>query len=206
MENKRLICTKPFEWLEILNDKNRSAYLCCSAWLNVSAGATQNLDGSSNKKIIETVWKGRLAKAIRRSVLDGSFSYCNKTLCPHLTSINGPVKHVSESEWQGYVDLLKGDVDFHPKTLNCAYDRSCNLACPTCRTEIIMSDGSRRSADMQYITSLIEQFDGKIEEIYITGSGDPFGSRHYWDLLTGDTLKKYQNIRLRIHQCSNVDG
>lgn len=199
MENKRLICTKPFEWLEISNDKNRSAYLCCSSWLNVSAGATQNFDETANKNVIETVWKGKLAKAIRRSVIDGTFSYCNGTLCPHLTSKNGPVKYVSESEWQGYVDLIKSDREFYPQTLNCAYDRSCNLACPTCRTELIMSDGSRRTTDMQYITSLIEQFQGQIGEIYITGSGDPFGSRHYWDLLTGDVLRKYSNIKLRIH-------
>lgn len=173
--------------------------MCCEGWLNVPVGHTCNEDGSAAPDIETNVWQGQVAKAIRKSVLDGSFRFCNRALCPHINQISGPVKYVSNIAWQELFELYKSDKSFRPKTINLAYDRSCNLACPSCRHDIVMSDSATRAINVQYAESLIAQFNGDIEELYITGSGDPFASRHYWDLLTGPLLKKYEQIKLRIH-------
>lgn len=199
MQSQQLICTKPFEWLEISSDQGRSAYLCCEGWLNIPAGQTRNVDGSSRRDIESDVWYGDVAKSIRKSVLDGSFRFCNQTLCPHLSKVDGPVKYVTNLEWQRYLKLYKANAGFRPKTLNLAYDRSCNLACPSCRNDIVMASNHEREGNQQYAEGLIKQFDGDIGELYITGSGDPFASRHYFDLLTGPFLKNYKDIKLRLH-------
>ncbi len=65
------ICTKPFEEFHVLEG---STHLCCASWLPESAGNLNFTDW-------ESTWNSQSAQAIRASVHDGSFRYCNKTAC-----------------------------------------------------------------------------------------------------------------------------
>jgi hypothetical protein len=64
---------------------------------------------------------------------------------------------------------------YGPRSVNCSYDRSCNLSCPSCRTQVIVESRNRER---------ISGIQGKINDdaladarlLYITGSGDPIGS------------------------------
>lgn len=197
----RKICVKPFEWFEVLPNQERSAYLCCSAWLPKSIGSTLGRGGEI--KDVQKLWDSAEAKEVRRSVIDGSFRFCNDTLCPNLRNCSGPVKNVGEQEYDYYSKLADGECDsgsgFGPRVLNCSYDQSCNLACPTCRKDIIQSTKKERLVNERYIENLLSSFRASLKQLLVTGSGDPFGSRHFRDMLCGDLLKSYPNINLNLH-------
>jgi len=197
----------------------RSAYACCSGWINIPLGNSIDSEGSFQISNEEKVWNSPNAKLFRESVLDGSFSYCDKIHCPHLSAISGPVTYidnensssstvsgpityVSDDEYERYMDFATSDSPkemLYPKQLNCAYDRSCNIACPSCRKETIGLTKIGREVNSLYIQSALEKYGEHLEEIFITGSGDAFGSPHFWDLLRGDFLLKYPNLKIRLH-------
>lgn len=189
---KYLVCTKPFEWYEMA--WNKGVYLCCPGWLNKPI-ANATLDDPEN------IWASKNAKIIRTSVIDGSFRYCNAEHCPHLINKTFPVKYVNEEEHKALeqrIENINHD-DNKPGYLNFSYDRSCNLSCPSCRNEIVIASKNEREQYRDLASKTLAAFGDKAKELYITGSGDPFSSRHFWELLTGDELTKYPDLAMRIH-------
>src|SRR4030042_6325081 len=87
-EIKQLFCSKPFKWCEVSRgNREGQLFLCCPAWLATSVG---NLGDQS---VLE-IWNSARAQDIRRSILDGSFRYCNRSLCPNLQSVTDSVCHI----------------------------------------------------------------------------------------------------------------
>lgn len=193
-KSTHLICTKPFEHFEVLGTSNAyPTFICCRGWLPKPTG---DLTYQSPQE----AWHSEEAVKIRRSVTDGSFKYCKREFCPHLNSISGPVKYVDESELAKYQTMVE-DGNIQPKQLNCGYDTSCNLSCPSCRRELMMAKGEEREMIAKLGTSLLDSFGPHLEYIYMTGSGDPFASKHFLGILTGvdDPLKKYPQLKLHLH-------
>jgi wyosine [tRNA(Phe)-imidazoG37] synthetase (radical SAM superfamily) len=189
--NKRLICTKPFEWFEATDHHSTyPVYLCCSGWLNEIVGDLRSMSPLE-------IWRSEAAARVRKSVLDGSFKYCKKEFCPHLSSITEPVRYVDEMEYQEYVDKID-NVTYWPITVNCSYDKSCNLTCPSCRPNLIMAKGPERHEKDIIGDKIVADLGDKVEVLYITGSGDPFASKHFLRMLTGGQLKKH-GLKLHLH-------
>jgi molybdenum cofactor biosynthesis enzyme MoaA len=187
-DKTRLMCFKPFQWFEL--GWNKQAYSCCSGWV------TQSIGRMPEQSALE-IWRSEAARAMRASVLDGSFKYCKSEYCPHLRDLSGPVARKSEAfikEFSRFVEEPE-----LPKRLNCSYDVSCNLACPSCRTEIKQSSRSEREANDALFASMLKELGAGLEVINITGSGDPFASRHFWHMLTKGGLEQYPNLRIRLH-------
>src|SRR6266542_1615578 len=84
---EKLFCSKPFQWLEVSGwtPPKGDVYLCCPTWLETSAGNLQ-------RQSVEEIWNGKTAQAIRESIHNGSFSYCNGKRCAYLKSRTGPVQ------------------------------------------------------------------------------------------------------------------
>lgn len=187
-----LVCIKPFDWYEI--GPNKDVYLCCPGWMPKSVGNALSLKPTA-------IWNSIEAADVRRSVVDGSFKYCSAEHCPHLLNQTFPVMRVTTQEKQMLerrVSIMSTP-DNEPKHLNFSYDRSCNLACGSCRNELIMASRAEREtfANLPYVT--LSEFNSKKKELYITGSGDPFASRHFWEFLTSESLSNDERISLRLH-------
>lgn len=190
-DKKHLVCSKPFEWFEATERSNSyPVFLCCSGWLPIPAGDLKY------KNAVE-VWNSNSAKEIRKSVTDGSFRYCRKEFCGHLTEVSGPVKYVDDEELEEL--QAKVETPDMPLYLNCSYDKSCNLSCPSCRTELIMAKGKQREEIGKFGMDLINTLGSNLSQIYITGSGDPFASKHYLEVLTSGVLTQYTNVELYLH-------
>jgi hypothetical protein len=194
---KKRICTKPFEWLEIFNEPEGGLYICCPGWLPTPIGNIAQTDA-------KTLWQGPLASQIRASVIDGSFKYCSKDFCPYMEdpdAPDSPMKDVDEYEYEEYqLAVIHPELYLPaPKTLNCAYDRSCNLQCPSCRVEILQASKEERAGYQSLINDVLDVFADDLETLYVTGSGDPFASRHYWELLTSDITDRYPKLKFRLH-------
>mgnify|MGYP001272017228 FL=1 len=76
-EKKQLICKRPFSFFSLLDNGN--VIPCCPPWID---GYTY---GNINEKSFDEVWNSDKAIKFRESIIDGSFTYCNKMSCPMLS-------------------------------------------------------------------------------------------------------------------------
>jgi organic radical activating enzyme len=168
----KYFCSKPFEWFEVTQLNNRGGvYLCCPSWLDTPIGNIRH--GS-----VAEIWNSKEAQAIRASILDGSFRYCNSKKCAFLQTRSGPVQNVKTGADPRLKDIIRHRrtrLPYGPLKIICTYDQSCNLWCPTCRSGIILETESRKEI-LAIQHKIQEQALPQAELLYITGSGDPFGS------------------------------
>lgn len=194
----RFFCSKPFEWFEVtqLNDRG-GVYLCCPSWLNTPVGNLQN-------QSVDEIWNGETAQAIRRSILDGTFSYCNRNRCPYLQTDSGPVQRVDEVDDQDLRTIINENLSvlpYGPKKIICTYDQSCNLSCPTCRAAVIVETKHRKEI-LNIQDKLQNEALKEADFLHITGSGDPFGSPFFRKWLQTMKLEDMPNLK-HIHLHSN---
>jgi len=178
MSFKNQFCPKPFEYLDIhyVNGQFR-CYMCCPTWLPINIGDIQ-------EKGLKAIWNGELAREVRKSILNESFLYCNPELCPEIQSENLHNKdYIYKKEYLEYLPLTDGIVPHGPRIVYFSEDRTCNLACPSCRKDYI----SIPQEDIDHILKIREGFlpdlMSSVESLNICSSGDPFASQIYRDFL-----------------------
>jgi len=166
LDKKDWICTQPFEFAEIFDHKT---YMCCPNWLPEDLGNPNNIAEN---------WQSDKAEKIRNSMLDGSYSYCIESRCPKLTGLK-------EGKTEGFIhrdEFLKRREEFKdklPTSLKFNFDQSCNLKCPSCRTNFINYEGKERVRTEELINNIETQLGEGLKHIECTGSGDPFFSRTF---------------------------
>jgi len=185
------VCRAPFEQLDILDS---SAHLCCASWLLPTIGNVATRDW-------QQVWNSVDAQAIRSSMHDGSYRFCNKGACPYIQGNHLPAAEQlrNESEfWRQVVDDRLTVVERGPQSVNLAYDRTCNLACPSCRVQPFAADERMRARfdGMQERAILPMLKHAKV--VFITGSGDPFASKNFRSLIEQLTPEEYPELRFQV--------
>jgi sulfatase maturation enzyme AslB (radical SAM superfamily) len=173
-------------------------FLCCPSWLDKPIGNLQH-------QSVEEIWNGAQAQEIRRSVLNGSLEYCNRSRCPFLQTVSGPVEDVTDVEdiedrdLRAAVKMGLAILPHGPREIICSYDKSCNLSCPSCRTEVITeSENEQRILEIQ--NKIQNEALGDARLLYITGSGDPFGSPFYRKWLQTMNRADMPNLEeIRLH-------
>ena len=183
--NKEYACTAPFSYSEITND---GQYLCCPGWLPTDVNDTDNFKDNfhSNK-----------SNEIRESILDGSYKFCKENLCPHLSSFK------------------KGNIPsaFKPKThpifknpklnwLTFGFDLSCNLGCPSCRSEFINFVGEQRIQMDKIMDNVIEQLGSELVGLSICGGAEPFFSKTMMRFMREFDASKFPKLK-KIHLHTN---
>lgn len=195
-DTRRLFCAKPFKWFEITHLKKiGEVFLCCPAWLDTSIG---NLQDQS----VDEIWNGVKAQEIRRSIHNGSFQYCNRSRCAFLQTVSGPVEKVEDVKDEDLKTVIENRLTilpYGPRQIVCTYDKSCNLSCPSCRTETMVERKNKKQ---------ILKIQGKIQTealkdayyLHITGSGDPFGSpffRKWLQTMKREDIPNIETIHLQ---------
>lgn len=184
-------CATPFEQIDVLE---RSSHLCCASWLHTSAG-DMSMHGW------DAVWNSEAAQAIRESVHDKSFRHCNKTACPKIMGGTLPTvadTRATSTHWAEIVDRELTALATGPAQVNLAYDRTCNLSCPSCRTERYAADRTERAMfdDMQE-RAILPMLRGA-KTVFITGSGDPFASKNFRALMARLTPDAYPDLKFQV--------
>ena len=185
---KKWICTKPFNYLDV--QPEGKAYMCCPSWLpeDITEGGT---------KTITEGWFSEKSEAIRASMLDGSFKYCDHKVCPEISAVLAGDDRDGKSS---YMFLKENyEVPKVPMVEDILYgqDRSCNLRCPSCRLNVIPNarvDSPEHQQKQAIQDEIEEQFGGSIQKIMLTGSGDPMYSKIYRDFLINFDKTKYPNM------------
>lgn len=177
-------CKAPFS--EIETRTNGQVHFCCSAWQPAPIGA---LDAKGEGGF----WHSASAREIRRSVRDGDFSHCSRWHCPSIAGRRLPAKDDPQ------VAALARAPDPKPARVILSHDRSCNISCPSCRSDLIAL-GNAKSKQLN------ELFEDKLlplltdaKQIKVTGSGDPFGSRHFRYLIRRLTATFPRDRRIQLH-------
>jgi MoaA/NifB/PqqE/SkfB family radical SAM enzyme len=185
------ICETPFEQLDVLDG---SSHLCCASWLSTSVGSLSN-------DAWQDVWNSPTAEAIRASIHDGSYRYCNKGACPKIQGNTLPTKQevaTSSPQWEHIVAQQATIMPCGPKVVNLAYDRTCNLACPSCRVDRYAADDATRIRYTDLQEQAILPMLKTADTVFVTGSGDPFASKNFRQLMKALTPHNYPDLKFQI--------
>jgi len=190
---KKYICNVPFTSLEI---HNNVCFVCCPSWLpnKIELQDIPLNDIYNSEPIVD----------IRNSILDGSFKYCDKELCPHLSKLinygvtSGPIDLKVNSSYNS--PIVKNNT---PDNIIMNFDRTCNYKCPSCRVDLIVES----SKGIERVEKTIEEIDTyyskNVKTLYITGSGDPFVSVGFKNYLRNFKPEKYPLLKT-IHLHTNA--
>ena len=169
-----MYCPRPYEQFYVTSKGD--VHLCCPEWVALPAG---NLFESHPIEI----WTGENARMIREGITDQSFRHC--TNCPLLPGPAGCVRDVPPEQ----PDTRR------IRTLTIAYDPTCNLTCPSCRTSVKGKDPL--SAKIQEIL-LDSGIFNLVDRVCSSGSGDPLAAPLYWELLERLPPAKYPHLKLAL--------
>jgi hypothetical protein len=149
---------------------------------------------------IEYIWNGPEAQEIRRSILEGDFTYCSRTACPMLIQDDLPKKDdITDPVLRDIIDNKKTRIESAPKSIMLTHDVSCNLACPSCRTEVLTIKNDARKVLDNFVDEIIlPLMEGANVDLHVAGDGDPFGSKHYRKLLNGLDPVRHRGVNLFI--------
>jgi Iron-sulfur cluster-binding domain/Radical SAM superfamily len=191
-----LTCSNPFDWCEVHHDG--SVFCCCPAWIGRPLG---NL----LQHPFDAIWNGERARAIRAAIHDGSFRHCNRRRCPRLASVEYPVSSsasVTDPQLRATLEERLTRLPFGPRRINLCYDRSCNLACPSCRPAPLVATGAALATAATIHTRLFAAVAPGVEELRLCGTGEPLASPLFRPFLAAFAPCAFPNLR-RIHLHSN---
>lgn len=180
-------CTVPFRRFEI--NPSGDITICCGSWLPKTCGnlLTDSYDeifyNATRLNVLQNMLNGRITECNDRCTVLGEVLGCSSAY----TNENKERIFVSADNTERRYDnlvvaeKLQEEVDKIPYIIFFTYDRSCNLACPSCRNELTIYKLNQNAE----VVSLHEKATGFVDyllakgekvNISITGSGDPFGS------------------------------
>jgi molybdenum cofactor biosynthesis enzyme MoaA len=167
-------CSSPFDSLAFFE---RDVFICCCNYLPSSVGSIRASD-------FDSLWNSDIAKAIRRSVLSGSFEYCNKMVCPRLRN-NDLVKRTDATLAPYYKNIISTQAvsspECYPRSIELNEDPSCNLTCPSCRKEKITGE---RPFLIDFENNILpDVLANPVNSFLVACFGEPFASRHYLRVL-----------------------
>ncbi len=185
-------CPRPFEHIEIMHGFGNEqeiyfgdVYVCCSGWLSKKIGNYLEDD-------LKSIWHSTAAQEIRESIYDGSFRYCNKQVCPEIQANRLPRL------------TQKTTVPDLPSSFFLCYDRSCNLSCKSCRNSLVHF---KSGLGLQNPLRLNEKLKADLFSvstkrrinIKITGSGDPFASVAFKQLIESLDGEKFPGLEIELY-------
>ena len=167
-KNKK-ICQNPFTNVEIKGNGN--VYVCCPEW-------SPAIIGNLNQNTFDEVWNGEKVNAFRKSMIDGSYKYCNNQACPAMLSnksLNLTNKKIFEWNFARRAKL--------PKHMSFSIDKTCNLECPSCRPHKILKDPEVTDRGYNMLKTIFESiFSNPTDEfisLTVDGQGEVFHSQAY---------------------------
>jgi|GEM_PF-57616 Lipopolysaccharide biosynthesis protein len=200
------VCANPFLYAELRSGGQIAP--CC--YLDMSFG-------SIHEAPLAEVWNSPQAEALRASILDGSYRYCDAARCagmqkalrraenpeaapPRRYQLPYELAHRSELADLGLGWVFAwtpGEAAPAPRIISLEDDPSCNLRCPSCRTQTQVLPRAESDQLMRVHAGLPDQL-AQGGELWLCGAGDPFASRAYRAFLEDFDPAAHPGLRLRI--------
>jgi molybdenum cofactor biosynthesis enzyme MoaA len=163
-------CNAPSRQLVV--DWKGDCFVCsCEAWLPISVGKIDQFTELSQ------VWASSTATALQADINSGAFTHCAVDRC----------------------GIMNSNLIDQRYVISINIDESCNLRCPSCRTDLIMTTAGenydRKLAQVNQMVNLLERFDQPCH-IVMSGNGDPLASSIMRPLIHKFQPKSTQTIRM----------
>ena len=185
-------CLSPFVMIEVT--LNGDVRMCgCDAWMPTTIG---NL----TKNTLQDMLASELAQKIRQSIVDGSYSYCNEKLCGVITNNTLNTIDIVPPN----IAALFGDVSKFtmPHHISVQGDETCNLSCPSCRTQVKKTPPEQQQAQQlvgKIISdNLFSQATDQRIKLEVSGTGEVFASPMLMNFINSIDLLKFPNLELDI--------
>lgn len=184
------VCSKPFREVEIFPEGRISS---C-----VGIPRNQEWVVPTYYSNFYDVWHSNVMKILRLSIINGTYSFCNRKKCNILG--NCEMQEIDINELHYHLHRKKSTMDciskkaafprnivFHadnynqkameyPHTVMCGYDKTCNLHCHSCRKEVYVAKGQERDRLLSYTERMKRELFEKVKYIKLAGSGEVFAS------------------------------
>ncbi len=144
-------------------------------------------------------WNGPDAQELRRSILDGSFRYCNELKCPHL--INNDLSkrsEVADPYLREIIDNSRTELPKGPQSIILAYDTSCNLSCPSCRDKVYAADSKTTQYFNETMDKILPSLLIDAKKVQFSQVGEALASLHHRRLLKSIMPSKYPNLTITL--------
>lgn len=174
-------CCFPFERIMLEGDGEVS--FCCQS--NNYSYVLGNIFSDS----FENLWYGEKAINFRKSILDGSYRYCNLDVCGDFCPWNCFDANGKDKEKLLYPP--------YPKYINISYVSSCNVRCMTCRDKLCL-ERPEDTEQFDKITDKVIDLCCNAKTVYLDGSGELFTSNHLKKMVH-KLVDKYPNLKFHIH-------
>lgn len=143
-------------------------------------------------------WTGDEWKEFRKSLIDGSFRYCQKTECPNIVAGWLPKKSGVADEAIKWI--FDGDTELTPALdeIHLSYDMHCNLRCPSCRTEYCTADNDTvERYDLVY-NEYIKDHVRTAKHLCLSGCGEAMLSPHSKKVLQSLSKQEYPDLEVEL--------
>jgi MoaA/NifB/PqqE/SkfB family radical SAM enzyme len=198
-------CTAPWENMEITSwgteiEQTGDVYHCCPAWL-------PPVIGNAREQTADKIWNSVAAQEVRKSIHGGSYRYCSKAHCnwisgralPSREEVLGRERARSEEgkEKATLEELYPLEMSKGPANVTLSYDRSCNLACPSCRTDYYSATKSQQEQLHKFFGEFVKSVVKDARQIYMDGAGETFASKHSREVLKSLNRRDYPELKFR---------
>lgn len=174
-----LNCRTPLNHMELLTEGEM--YCCCSTFM-------RSLGNVSNGGIL-TIWNSIKHKILCLSVVNRSYTFCNKAMCPLLF---GKEQKLADTVDSGDYPVMKSA----PSVSAIGFDHTCNLKCETCREEIRIARGAEKEKMLEYARMTVEEILPKTDFLVMAGDGEVFASEAYKAVYKSPGMDNVSYIRL----------
>ena len=177
MSEDKKICLYPFTRMETNTQVFKP---CCSHWMTDEFYLLQRAFSNTQ----EDPWNSFAAQELRRRILDGDYSLCRREVCNVPLISIGELKesgsNISEckvspavvhSLENGLTKLPHGATSF-----NLMADSRCNLACPSCRDEKILTLSPADKAQVYQALLVLKNHRHSLQSLKMAGDGEVFFS------------------------------
>lgn len=189
---KERFCEHPFTRFDMMHGShgNLPVQVCCSHWLPTVIGDLRS--GA------EAVLNSPVVQDIRRSMMDGSFKYCDHLNCQTMCNNALPKKaDLKDPELRHAIDT--GDVTVtRTRDILFGIDETCNLSCPSCRTSVYAASKDRQKELIGVVEQTILPLLSRADSIMINPAGEVFASapaRRVLDYISDETCP---DLKVRI--------
>ena len=184
------ICLEPFRTITV--DLQGRVGLCgCEGWMPAKVG---NLFQQS----IDEILGSTLAQDIRASIGRGSYEYCDGAVC---STISMDQLIGMESLSQQHQDAVTHPLNWTlPQQIYLSGDATCNLTCPSCRTEIFKINEKQVEEQVRLgqilKNNLFSNSSDQSIVLHVSTSGEVFASPLLLKFLSSIEPEKFPNLRL----------
>jgi|WetSurMetagenome_2_1015567.scaffolds.fasta_scaffold153595_2 sulfatase maturation enzyme AslB (radical SAM superfamily) len=183
------ICGRPFYSIAMHPIAGGLIYVaCCPSWLKYPYDKYRFRVKETNKGIdFEEVWNSNELLEFRKSILDGSYRYCDKKACPNLVSEK--LMDIPEKATQN-IQENNPRLNYFPIQIAANIDHACNLQCPSCRS---VPD---TCADPKTYQRFIDILKSGAEDIFFNASGELFFNPYLLRIMKSFSSKDYPSVKI----------